>query len=55
MPRHGITVVKPGVVTTNTPAIRGYARCGCAVYGLEPEVIRHGGVLYDELLMVKPI
>lgn len=51
----GITVVKLGVVTTNTPAIRCYARCGFTVYGIEPQVIRYDGVCYDELLMTRAI
>ncbi|MFN2291461.1 MAG: GNAT family N-acetyltransferase [Anaerolineae bacterium] len=48
-----ITVVKLGVVTTNTPAIRCYTRCGFSVYGLEPQVLRHDDVFYDELLMAR--
>lgn len=51
----GLTIVKLGVVTTNTPAIRCYARCGFSVYGIEPRVIYYNGVYYDELLMVKVI
>jgi RimJ/RimL family protein N-acetyltransferase len=51
----GISVVKLGVVTTNMPAIRCYARCGFAVYGIEPQVIRHKGVFHDELLMARAI
>jgi len=51
----GVTVAKLGVVTTNTPAIRCYARCGFHVYGLEPQVIYYDGVFYDELLMAKAV
>jgi RimJ/RimL family protein N-acetyltransferase len=48
-------VVKLGVITTNTPAIRCYARCGFTVYGIDPKVIYYDGVFYDELLMARPI
>lgn len=49
----GLTIVKLGVVTTNTPAIRCYTRIGFTVFGVEPQAIRHAGVNYDELLMAK--
>ena len=52
---HGVVVLKLGVVTTNTPAIRCYVRCGFTVYGVEPKVIHHNGVFYDELLMARSI
>ncbi len=51
----GVATVKLAVVTTNTPAIRCYARCGFTVYGIEPQAIYYGGAYYDELLMVKAI
>lgn len=41
------------VVTTNSTAIRSYARAGFVVYGLLPAAIVHNGVDYDELLMIK--
>jgi RimJ/RimL family protein N-acetyltransferase len=50
-----IRVVKLAVVTTNTPAIRCYARCGFQVYGVEPKAIFAGGIFYDELLMAKSL
>jgi len=50
-----LVVVKLGVATINTPAIRCYARCGFAVYGVEPKVILHEGVYYDELLMAREL
>jgi RimJ/RimL family protein N-acetyltransferase len=34
-------------------AIRCYNRCGFTVYGVEPQAIRHDGVMYDELLMAR--
>ena len=49
----GITVVKLGVVTSNTPAIRCYTRCGFTVYGVEPQANYADGLFYDELLMVR--
>ena len=49
----GVRLVKLGVVTTNTAAIRRYVQCGFSVYGVEPQVIYHDGVYYDELLMVR--
>jgi RimJ/RimL family protein N-acetyltransferase len=48
-------LVKLGVVTTNTAAIRCYARCGFTVYGIEPQTIHHDGVYYDELLMARQL
>jgi len=48
---HRVTVVKLGVVSTNTAAIRRYASCGFKVYGIEPQAIYHNGRMYDELLM----
>ncbi|MBN2355938.1 GNAT family N-acetyltransferase [candidate division KSB1 bacterium] len=50
---HGLSVIKLGVTTTNTPAIRCYDRCGFQIYGVEPMVIYYEGVFYDEFLMVK--
>ncbi|MBN2006684.1 MAG: GNAT family N-acetyltransferase [Anaerolineae bacterium] len=50
---HGVIVAKLGVLTSNTPAIRCYVRCGFTVYGVDPQVIAYNGVFYDELLMVK--
>ncbi len=50
---HGATVLKLGVVTTNTSAIRCYRRCGFGVYGEEPQAIQVDGRMYAELLMVR--
>ena len=50
-----ILIVKLAVITTNTSAIRCYARCGFSVYGVEPQVINADGVLYDELLMMRKL
>lgn len=51
----GVKIVKLGVVTTNTAAIRCYARCGFKVYGIEPQAIFVNDIMYDELLMVRDI
>ena len=51
----GIITVNLGVVTTNTSAIRCYARCGFTIYGIDPKIIYHDGIYYDELLMTKSI
>lgn len=49
----GIVIAKLAVVTTNTPAIRCYIRCGFIIYGLEPQAIFYNDTYYDELLMAK--
>jgi RimJ/RimL family protein N-acetyltransferase len=48
-----LRLAKLSVVTSNTAAIRCYVRCGFSVYGVEPQIIYHNGVYYDELLMVR--
>lgn len=48
-----VRIVKLAVVTTNTAAIRCYARCGFDVYGVEPQALCYDGVCYDELLMAR--
>lgn len=50
---HDVKIVKIAAVTTNTPAIRCYARCGFHVYGVEPQALFYDNVLYDELLMAR--
>jgi RimJ/RimL family protein N-acetyltransferase len=49
----GVSVVKLAAVTTNVAAIRCYTRCGFTVYGVEPQALRHDGVMYDELLLAR--
>jgi RimJ/RimL family protein N-acetyltransferase len=51
----GSTVVRLAVVTTSTSAIQCYKRCGFKEYGIEPQMIYHEGVMYDELLMIRKI
>jgi len=48
-----VKIVKLAVVTTNTRAIRCYARCGFQVYGIEPQALCYDSVFYDELLMAR--
>ncbi len=50
-----VKIVKLAVVTTNTRAIRCYARCGFQVYGIEPKALYYDSVFYDELLMARTI
>ncbi len=50
-----VKIVKLAVVTTNTAAIRCYARSGFQVYGIEPQALYYDNVFYDELLMAKTI
>ncbi len=49
----GLRSVRLGVIATNPAAINSYIRAGFRVYGVEPEVIYHNGIYYDELLMVR--
>lgn len=48
-----VKIVKLAVVTTNTGAIRCYARCGFRVYGIEPQALYYDSVFYDEVLMAR--
>ena len=50
-----INIVKLGVMTNNTPAVRCYERCGFTVYGTEPRGILYEGNYYDEYLMSRDI
>ncbi len=47
----GLVVLRLSVVEGNDAARRCYERCGFAVYGVEPAVVRWQGRLYDETLM----
>ena len=51
----GVNIVKLGVVTTNTSAVRCYERCGFKAYGTDPRGIFYKGKYYDELLMSRDI
>jgi RimJ/RimL family protein N-acetyltransferase len=50
---NGVNVINLGVNISNISAIRSYSRSGFTVYGVEPRVIFHNGVYYDELLMAR--
>lgn len=52
---HGIVVLKLGVVTNNTAAIRCYERSGFKIYGTEPKTIQIDGNYYDEYLMARSV
>ncbi len=49
----GSVSAKLTVVTTNTPAIRCYIRCGFIIYGLEPQASFYNDTYYEKLLMAK--
>ena len=51
----GVRVVKLGVVTSNTAAIRCYTRLGFRAYGVEPQALYHQSTFYDELLMSRSL
>jgi ribosomal protein S18 acetylase RimI-like enzyme len=50
-----IDIVKLGVMTNNTSAVRCYERCGFTIYGTEPRGILYEGKYYDEYLMSRAI
>ena len=50
-----VEIVKLGVVTTNTSAVRCYERCGFSIYGTDPRGIFYEGKYYDEYLMSRNI
>jgi len=50
-----VDIVKLGVMTNNTSAVRCYERCGFTIYGTEPRGILHEGNYYDEYLMSRDI
>lgn len=52
---HNVSILKLAVVRTNTSAERCYERCGFTVYGNEPQVVLFDGVMYDDLLMARPL
>lgn len=46
-----MVLLKLGVLTVNTSAIRCYSRCGFSLFGIEPKAVFVNGVFYDEILM----
>jgi ribosomal protein S18 acetylase RimI-like enzyme len=51
----GINIVKLGVISTSTSAIRCYQRCGFTIYGTEPREIFYEGQYFDGYLMARVI
>jgi len=50
-----IVILKLAVVTTNHVALKVYQRHGFEIYGVDPKVILHEGVYYDEYLMSRQL
>jgi ribosomal protein S18 acetylase RimI-like enzyme len=50
-----VNILKLGVMTTNTSAVRCYERCGFKIYGTEPRDIFYAGRYYDLHLMYRDI
>jgi len=46
-----VSILKLGVITVNTSAVRLYERCGFKIYGTEPRDIFYDGKYYDLHLM----
>ena len=51
----GVNIVKLGVISASTSAIRCYQRCGFTIYGTEPRGIFYEGQYYDGYLMYREI
>jgi len=50
-----VTILKLGVMATNTSAVRLYERCGFKIYGTEPRDIFYEGKFYDLHLMYRDV
>lgn len=50
-----VNIVKLGVTTTNTSAVRCYERCGFTIYGNEPRALLYEGNYYDDYLMSRSL
>jgi ribosomal protein S18 acetylase RimI-like enzyme len=50
-----VNIVKLGVTTTNTAAVRCYERCGFTIYGNEPRAMLYEDNYYDEYLMSRSL
>lgn len=50
-----VNIVKLGVMTNNTSAVRCYERCGFTIYGIEPRGILYEGKYHDEYLMSRSL
>lgn len=53
--RLGIRILKLAVMSTNTPALKAYVRCGYKVYGVDPRAVFTGGIYHDEILMTREL
>jgi ribosomal protein S18 acetylase RimI-like enzyme len=51
----GLNILKLGVTTSNTTAVRFYERCGFKIYGTEPRDIFYEGNYYDLYLMAREL
>ena len=50
-----VNIVKLGVLSSSTSAIRCYQRCGFIIYGTEPRGIFYEGQYYDGYLMYRDV
>ena len=50
-----VNILKLGVMTNNTSAVRCYERCGFKIYGTEPRDVYYAGKYYDLHLMYRDI
>ncbi len=50
-----VNIIKLGVITPNTSAVRCYQRCGFTIYGAEPRGIFYDGRYYDGYLMYRDL
>ncbi len=50
-----VEMLKLGVTTTNTSAVRCYERCGFTTYGTDPRALFYEGIYYDEYLMSRTL
>jgi len=50
-----VNILKLGVMTTNTSAVRCYERCDFKIYGTEPRDIFYEGRYYDLYLMYREL
>src|SRR5262245_54672918 len=51
----GVNIVKLGVLSASTSAIRCYQRCGFIIYGTEPRGVFFDGQYYDGYLMYRSL
>ena len=50
-----VNIIKLGVITASTSAVRCYQRCGFTIYGTEPRGIFYNGQYYDGYLMYRDL